>query len=673
MRIQPQVTTTILIILLYWGDNNNTSVSQCNALRYAMFQVFSICGDNYRDTTFTNTSFYISRDMNSLSNLQIFRGGKNIEWRLIDVCNSTERLVRFVTDIILNSSYTYDDSVPIDDPRLVIVTIGTHLTPFLFKILQEMISFTNVLLFDYHDAYKYRQQQHQHHQPPDQQQQQPPDQQQQQPPDQQQLQHPLQPQEIFFQHKLILQFNNFMSSFYKQTKANKWKDITILYMDGSKGYFDFIYKETLKILLRPDLKPQCIKASIINLKNDPETIFKTLAATAESEQHRQQLVLIIGDKNYIETFLEKAPEKLKATLLHQMVFLLFEFRIKLRNNDIRIFTLSDLKRFYFQNNQQMGQSMGSIDHSLLYSQELSAISTHVLILWSQLKGPFQRANINAQFKILDQSFSSPKVYIPGFYPRPCARQVCSPGFYQTFGHINKTLSKWDVEVRYKCEPCPKHHVKTKSGDHKCVKCPGFLIPNKKQTECISPFQSAGDLNIFMSLGAFCISLIIVGGMTALIFIVVFVKAQNTPIVKISDMTTSLVHLSSNLLIFVTSYALYFNGLDTTKCVTRSLVIGVLYNLNISIILVKSHKLVMAFKARIRILRNEVLRLKLKQFFVVFVNLVITACLYVIVSFRNLPEIQIKSDFVTYQEHRFCADGNQNNICLLYTSPSPRDS
>ena len=644
MRI-PQATTTILIILIHWGGNNTSN--QCNALRYAMYQLFSICGDNHEATAFTNTSFYISRDMNSMKNLQIFlRSNKKIEWRTFDVCNSTEKLTEFVTDIILNSSYTYDNEVPANDSRLVIVTVGTHLTPFLFKTLQELISSTDILLFDYRDAHKYQRNQQQ--------------QQQQQQYKQQQYQH-----QIFFHHKQILQFNSFMSSFYEQTKANNWKDITLLYMNGSKDYFDFIYKETLRVLLRPELHPQCVKTSTINLQMGPETILKTLTATAESQQHHQQLVVMIGDKTRIETFLEKTSEQINATLLHKIVFLFFEFMIQPRNRNIRVFTISDFKRFYFQNNHMMG-SIGRIDHSLSYSQELSAISTHILILWSQLYGPFHRANINAQFGILNLGLSSPKVNIPGFYPSPCGRPLCPPGFYQTFGNINKTLSDWDVEVGYKCKPCLEHHVKTRYGDQKCVKCPGLFIPNKKRTKCISPFQTAEDLNIFTPLGAFCISLNIVGGMMALIFIVVFVKARNTPIVKISDMTTSLVHLSSNLLLFVASYALYFNGLDTTKCVARSLVIGILYNLNISIILVKSHKLVMAFKARIRVHRDEVLKLKLKQFFIVFINLIITACLYVIVSFRNLPEIRIESDFVTYQEHRFCADGNQNNIQIGFS-------
>ncbi|XP_066486021.1 vomeronasal type-2 receptor 26-like [Tiliqua scincoides] len=146
---------------------------------------------------------------------------------------------------------------------------------------------------------------------------------------------------------------------------------------------------------------------------------------------------------------------------------------------------------------------------------------------------------------------------------------------------------------YDCDLCPEGKISLQKDMDDCLKCPESQFPNKKHDQCLPKalhFLSFTDpLGMTLSALAFSFSLIIV-----LVF-GVFIKNQNTPIVKANnrDLTYSL--LVSLLLCFLCSL-LFIGQPQAVTCYLRQTSFGLVFSVAVSCVLAKTITVVLAFMA-----------------------------------------------------------------------------
>ncbi|XP_061446520.1 vomeronasal type-2 receptor 26-like [Rhineura floridana] len=145
---------------------------------------------------------------------------------------------------------------------------------------------------------------------------------------------------------------------------------------------------------------------------------------------------------------------------------------------------------------------------------------------------------------------------------------------------------------YDCVPCPDGMISNEKG-RTCIVCPEDHFQNKNRDQCIPKipnFLAFGEnLAIISTFSALLFTLI-----TAVVF-GIFIKHQNTPIVKANNRSLTYILLASLLLCFLCS--LMFIGMpNEATCHLRQTGFGTIFSVALSSILAKTISVVLAFMA-----------------------------------------------------------------------------
>ncbi|XP_044514890.1 vomeronasal type-2 receptor 26-like [Gracilinanus agilis] len=170
-------------------------------------------------------------------------------------------------------------------------------------------------------------------------------------------------------------------------------------------------------------------------------------------------------------------------------------------------------------------------------------------------------------------------------PRGVCSDSCGPGF-------RKTPLDGEAACCFECTPCAEGEISGHMNAEQCTKCPETEYPNKQRDRCLPKIVTF--LNVEEPLGMTLVFVAVSFSLLTALVLLIFVKYQNTPIVKANNRTLSYTLLICLIFCFLCS--LLFIGRPTTvTCLLQQTVFAVVFTVAVSSILAKTMIVVLAFR------------------------------------------------------------------------------
>ncbi|XP_043830229.1 vomeronasal type-2 receptor 26-like [Dromiciops gliroides] len=170
-------------------------------------------------------------------------------------------------------------------------------------------------------------------------------------------------------------------------------------------------------------------------------------------------------------------------------------------------------------------------------------------------------------------------------PSGVCSDSCTPGF-------RKTPLEGKAACCFDCSPCPEGEISNQMDAEQCKKCPEDEYPNKERDQCLPKVVTF--LHAKEPLGMTLVSVAVSFSLLTVLVLWVFVKFQDTPIVKANNRPLSYSLLISLTCCFLCS--LLFMGHPTTvTCLLQQTVFAVVFTVAVSSILAKTIIVVLAFR------------------------------------------------------------------------------
>ncbi|XP_039180249.1 vomeronasal type-2 receptor 26-like [Crotalus tigris] len=148
---------------------------------------------------------------------------------------------------------------------------------------------------------------------------------------------------------------------------------------------------------------------------------------------------------------------------------------------------------------------------------------------------------------------------------------------------------------YECLPCPEGKITSQNDMDDCLPCPEGQYPNNNHDSCLPKHT------VFLSyedpLGISLVTAEIVFACIATVVLGIFIKYQDTPIVKANNRNITYLLLVSLLLSFLCSF-LFIGKPEKVTCLLRQSAFGVVFSVAISCILAKTIVVILVFMASI---------------------------------------------------------------------------
>ena len=205
------------------------------------------------------------------------------------------------------------------------------------------------------------------------------------------------------------------------------------------------------------------------------------------------------------------------------------------------------------------------------------------------------------------------------------KPVCTPG--TELAHSFYRQGAWDNNYGWHCRRCAKNHYRregygsrqdsinnntiklTKTAFSKCTPCSQGCISNRARTACYDPyvkiFIRLDDASSIETLAYFVISALL---MCFIVFtLLLFYSNRKTPIVRASNQQFSFLQIVTHATLTILALLVFAGEPTRLKCLARPWVVGILFTVITAINLGKTQKILLIFKAKLRMSRREIQR------------------------------------------------------------------
>ena len=166
-----------------------------------------------------------------------------------------------------------------------------------------------------------------------------------------------------------------------------------------------------------------------------------------------------------------------------------------------------------------------------------------------------------------------------------------------------------------CPQCSANSIKKKDGKFNCTKCPDDTLSNRDRTKCL--YLLPNYIRFYDYRGIIIFSFSMTSVVLNIFVMAVFVSKRQTPVIRSSNFTFSMVQLTCHLAIFVLN-TLCIGEQNLLKCRVRRYGTWFSYTIIISIVITKVTRLLVIFRTNRLITRIEISRQKRKDIFIITV-------------------------------------------------------
>ncbi|XP_062993138.1 vomeronasal type-2 receptor 26-like [Elgaria multicarinata webbii] len=171
-------------------------------------------------------------------------------------------------------------------------------------------------------------------------------------------------------------------------------------------------------------------------------------------------------------------------------------------------------------------------------------------------------------------------------PLSLCNDKCHPGY-------SKKKEEGKKFCCYDCAQCPDRMFSNQEGRKYCINCPETHYPNKFQDECIPKipnFLAFEETLAIISISSGLLLSLITG-----LVLGIFIRQQDTAIIKANNRSLTYILLISLLLCFLCSF-LFIGKPKKVTCFLRQTAFGIVFSVSLSTILAKTVSVVLAFMA-----------------------------------------------------------------------------
>ncbi|XP_042329682.1 vomeronasal type-2 receptor 26-like [Sceloporus undulatus] len=171
-------------------------------------------------------------------------------------------------------------------------------------------------------------------------------------------------------------------------------------------------------------------------------------------------------------------------------------------------------------------------------------------------------------------------------PRAVCNDNCHPGY-------RRQKKEGAPFCCYDCAPCPQGKISDTKDMDDCSKCPQDQYPNKDHIQCLPKFLTF--LSYQETLGVALSSVACIFSLITVLVLGIFIKHQNTPIVRANNRGLTYTLLISLILCFLCSF-LFIGQPHAVTCLLRQASFSVIFSMAVSSVLAKTLTVVLAFMA-----------------------------------------------------------------------------
>ncbi|XP_066486699.1 vomeronasal type-2 receptor 26-like [Tiliqua scincoides] len=176
--------------------------------------------------------------------------------------------------------------------------------------------------------------------------------------------------------------------------------------------------------------------------------------------------------------------------------------------------------------------------------------------------------------------------VPQVAPLAVCNEPCYPGY-------RRQKMEGKLFCCYDCVQCPQGKFSSQKDMDDCSICPEDQHPNKEKHQCLNKDLNFLSHNEPLGVGLAVTTLTL--SLTTALVLGIFIKNQNTPIVKANNRNLTYALLASLMLCFLCSL-LFIGQPQTLSCQLRQTSFGIIFSMAVSSVLAKTLTVILAFMA-----------------------------------------------------------------------------